>query len=593
MLSLRKKVLIALILTLLSVITFSIYKHGQELKSISNKQTEEEKLLFYAAKSHINKLLSSLLYTFEREKVQLIDKHKLALEYLKTNPIDKNLDKLQKILNKDKQSIIYDIYIINPNYKIINSTLKSDIGFDLSFAKDTFLKHKKENIIGVSGPIYEDITKQFFSYTDSFMTGKYKGHLLQVSYRYNNQKPIIEQFNSFLLEHKNIKSINAYMSYADHIIFDFPLLSFREYKPSANEYKDINDKANKLLTNNNNNTYKVQPIKINDITYRQLSIIDILKGHIEDGTVILNILLDNSKYDNIMYDSEVFILGFLIFGILLLLIVYIFFEYSILVPIDIITNSIKYQTSIKNQKLIEKNDEIGLFVSNYNKMYHKLQEDIDLKSTLIKKQDIFVKNAIHEINTPLNIMLLNNELRERKYGTDIFSKYITSAITTIENTFQDLSYMMNTSHKNKIIEINLIDLLKDRIDYFTSITNADNKQIILNADIDVKIIAYLIDISRLIDNNISNAIKYSEPNTTITINLYNKNDNTILSFHNMGIVIKDTKAIFNRYFREDNVQGGYGIGLHIVNTICKKYNYKINVESNSKDGTIFAYTLKK
>ena len=536
-------------------------------------------------------MLSSLLYEFEQEKSILFNNHKIVLEYLNKKELNINLDEIYNILNKNNKSNPYDIYIIDNNFKIINSTLKSDIGFDLSFAKDTFLQHKQDNITGISGPIYEEINKCFFSYTDSFITNKNKDYTIQVSYKYKNHQSILDTFNIFLSEHTNLKSINAYMKYSDHIIFDFPILNFRDYKPSVNEYIKINNHATNLL-NHTRKEYQSEKITINDIEYRQLSIIDNLEIENESGHIILNILLNNDKYINQRDNLVILIFSYILLAILLVLTTYLFFDKHVLEPIDTITNYIKNNQEIKDKQLLTKNDEIGVFVDTYNNMYTTIKNDINLKSELISKQDIFVKNAIHEINTPLNIMLLNNELRERKHGKDNFSKYITSSIKTLENTFQDLSYMMNQSKQADSINIDLVDILKKRIEYFNPIFSSENKKIILESNINLHLDIYLIDISRFIDNNISNAIKYSSPNTTITIKLYKENNNIILSFHNVGLVIKDKIIIFDRYFREDNIQGGYGIGLHIVNTICNKHNYKIDVHSDKRTGTTFSYTIK-
>ena len=47
------------------------------------------------------------------------------------------------------------------------------------------------------------------------------------------------------------------------------------------------------------------------------------------------------------------------------------------------------------------------------------------------------------------------------------------------------------------------------------------------------------------------------------------------------------KDIFNRYYRGTNQSGGFGLGLNIVNMICKTYNIKIDVESIEYNGTKF------
>lgn len=585
----RNKIFITLFIISICITLFSLYKYSQESQRISNSKESDEKLLFYAAKSHINKLLSSLLYDFERQQFRLEEKHKIALKYFQSHPTNTNLTELHKILNKDNSEKLYDIYLTNENFVITNSTLKSDIGFDLSFAKDTFLEHHKQNIIGVSGPIYEEITKNFFSYSDSFLQDKTS--VLQISYRYKKQHDILNQFNQFLLENKSIKSINAYMKYKDHMIFDFPLLKFREYKPSVDEYKEINIKANELI--NAHKDYSTKALSIENDQYTQISIYEELKGHQEVGVVLLNMLLDQSIYDNKHHDSKLFIIGFFLFSILLLLVIYILFDKIILKPIDTMAAHIKNKSLITKQCLLAKNDEIGTLVQNYNQMFDQIQQDIDLKNKLIHKQDIFVKNAIHEISTPLNVMLLNSELRDREFGKDSYSLNIASSIKTIENTFEDLTYMMKGTQNQELSKVDLNTLIQSRIVNFNIIASSENKKIIFNNKSKSIIIPniYELDIIRLIDNNISNAIKYSQPNTTITIHLENKNSQIVLSFHNFGLVIKDTKNIFNRYFREDSTKGGYGIGLHIVNHITKKYSMEINVTSSTKDGTKFSYTI--
>ncbi|MBT4178639.1 MAG: GHKL domain-containing protein [Campylobacteraceae bacterium] len=93
----------------------------------------------------------------------------------------------------------------------------------------------------------------------------------------------------------------------------------------------------------------------------------------------------------------------------------------------------------------------------------------------------------------------------------------------------------------------------------------------------------------LIDNNISNAIKYSYPNSTININLKIKNSGYLLEFIDYGIGIKDTDKLFTRYYREESTTGGFGIGLNIVKSILDQYNITLNIKSELKKGSTFSY----
>ena len=65
-------------------------------------------------------------------------------------------------------------------------------------------------------------------------------------------------------------------------------------------------------------------------------------------------------------------------------------------------------------------------------------------------------------------------------------------------------------------------------------------------------------------------------------------ENRILSVKDTGIGINKEKLkdIYKRYYRATNQSGGFGLGLNIVNMICKTYNIKVEVNSLENKGTI-------
>ena len=102
-----------------------------------------------------------------------------------------------------------------------------------------------------------------------------------------------------------------------------------------------------------------------------------------------------------------------------------------------------------------------------------------------------------------------------------------------------------------------------------------------------------IELEFLIDNNLSNALKYSPPHTLIDVILKVNGDEIILIFRNKGDEIIDKKVIFERYHRLDNSRKGTGIGLNIVDAISSKNNILIHVDSSNGVNQFSYYFSKK
>jgi two-component system OmpR family sensor kinase len=91
------------------------------------------------------------------------------------------------------------------------------------------------------------------------------------------------------------------------------------------------------------------------------------------------------------------------------------------------------------------------------------------------------------------------------------------------------------------------------------------------------------DALRLIDNLISNAIKYNKPNGNINIKI--DENQFVIQDSGVGIDKKDMSKITKRFKRANSSEGGFGIGLDIVNQVVKSYGYKLEIESKRDIGT--------
>ena len=129
-------------------------------------------------------------------------------------------------------------------------------------------------------------------------------------------------------------------------------------------------------------------------------------------------------------------------------------------------------------------------------------------------------------------------------------------------------------------EFNMSLFLEERIDFFSEIALGNNHNIILEIQNDIWLYFSPEELQRIVDNNVSNAIKYANRSTDIKVKLIQEQEEVVLKFSTNSVKIVDTERIFKAYERENDVRGGFGLGLEIVYSICQKENVKIWIWRN-------------
>lgn len=205
--------------------------------------------------------------------------------------------------------------------------------------------------------------------------------------------------------------------------------------------------------------------------------------------------------------------------------------------------------------------------------------------------DRFIKDSIHEINTPLAIITTNVELFCMQNGENKHLARIKAAAKSLSNLYSDMEYLIKRERGLFAKEsVDLGEALTQRTAYFTEI--AQMKGIDFKCMVSEGCVA-LISITklyRLIDNNLSNAVKYSNENSNIEVSLVKVSNNTaVISIKDFGIGIESPDKIFDRYYREELSKGGFGLGLNIVKNICEDECIKIEVASKIDEGSEFRY----
>jgi len=251
----------------------------------------------------------------------------------------------------------------------------------------------------------------------------------------------------------------------------------------------------------------------------------------------------------------------------------------------------------RNEKLKEMNLTLESKVEQKTKDLSEqnilLEAEKDFNASLVKAQDSFIKHSIHEINTPLAVIMTHIDLFKMKEGDNRYLTKIEAASKIISNIYADLSYMVK---KNRFVyskkHFNMSTFLEERIDFFSEIALGNKHNIIPKIEKGIQINFSPEELQRIVDNNLSNAIKYANRGTNVKVVLEEEKGEIVLKFIGNSPKIEDTDRIFRAFERENNVRGGFGLGLEIVYAICQKENVKIEVQSND-DLTQFIYRFRK
>lgn len=199
----------------------------------------------------------------------------------------------------------------------------------------------------------------------------------------------------------------------------------------------------------------------------------------------------------------------------------------------------------------------------------------------------FIKDFTHEINTPLSVILLSIEQLEKQQNIDTtkFAR-MKLAAKTLSQTYSDLIFLtFPDTISNEEERIVMKEAIKERLEYFRLFF--ERKQIALSVDLqgDSTILASKSKINKMLDNLISNAIKYNKKGGFVSVNL--KGRALSIKDSGYGIDEKNLTKIFERYARFNSDQGGFGIGLSLVKSICKEYHIEISCHSKLGEGSEF------
>lgn len=217
-------------------------------------------------------------------------------------------------------------------------------------------------------------------------------------------------------------------------------------------------------------------------------------------------------------------------------------------------------------------------VKEFVRLNNSLEKMIKNSLSIYQSQKEFTENASHELHTPLAIMQSQLDmLIQRPDLTEEQSEIILSIysdvshLTRLNNNLLFLAKIENHNQGEKEL-INISELTENILPNISFM--AENASLNFNADIQK---ACMLKVNKvlyvsLLNNLLINAIHYNYPHGSVNLIL---TDKEVTVYNTSESPMLDTKNVFRRFNKNQEVSKGHGLGLSIVEKICKYHGWSI------------------
>jgi len=235
-----------------------------------------------------------------------------------------------------------------------------------------------------------------------------------------------------------------------------------------------------------------------------------------------------------------------------------------------------------------------------NELKIKVKErTTEVNSLLIQKQNLFA-NISHELRTPLTLISAPLEqLIDDKSLTNKQNKLLKLANNNSKRLFHLVEKILNltfveTKNKNKE-NIVIDDQLLKYIIAFEPLLEAKDIHLSRNLTSHAVISADKDDLASIIENLLTNALKYTADHGWVNLTSTTNNDQYQLIIENShpGLTEQETKKSFERFERlgQSDSEQGFGLGLALVKELCLQNNWHIECKSIKNNSVSFILTI--
>lgn len=259
----------------------------------------------------------------------------------------------------------------------------------------------------------------------------------------------------------------------------------------------------------------------------------------------------------------------------------------------------------KDASIIWVNETITPIVNEANQRESSIGilSDVMARRQLAELKDDFIGVASHELRTPLTSLKAYGDILEDRFGKSDFNgsleliKRLNRQIDRLKDLVNELLDTTRVAEGRLVLQkemFDLNDLVTESMDAFGQLSN--NHNVIFQAGKIRTVCADRTRMEEVVNNLVSNAIKYSPDGGNVFVGTSEVNGGVKVSVADEGVGIpkESLNKVFDRFFRvTSNSHGsdGLGLGLYITAGIIRSHGGEIGVQSEPGKGTVFYFTL--
>lgn len=318
------------------------------------------------------------------------------------------------------------------------------------------------------------------------------------------------------------------------------------------------------------------------------------------GYIVMHTSLQDINSD-IIYYTDMINISFLLF-LLVMLVVFAYIYYITVRPVhQLIKAAHQYCDGNNNYELkLKSNDE-------YRDLAGSIKYMADRLNNLNDYQKKFIANISHDFRSPLtSIKGYVEAMRDGTIPVEMQDKYLgiilfeTERLTKLTSGLLELSRYENKGVFLEITSFDINQVIKQTAESFEGICLEKDISInLLFSSKELFVDADMGKIQQVLYNLIDNAIKFSNPESSIKVSTDTKSGKVFVSVkdYGCGIPKESQLKVWDRFYKTDTSRGkdkkGTGLGLSITKEIINAHKENINLISTEGVGTEFTFTLAK